>query len=142
MNIPFQKNFNHIFQKRNPNGTEQWYKFDDGEVSECKMHEDEELKAQCFGGDYMGEVTRVKVFLLGNFLILNNFRSTTTTLNVCNTDDKNAGGTLICYSIRDVINNQYNSKIALNNFAFPKARIVFYRCQNRLKRVSGMLNKF
>lgn len=41
---------------RNPNGTEQWYKFDDGEVSECKMHEDEELKAQCFGGDYMGEV--------------------------------------------------------------------------------------
>lgn len=41
---------------RNQNGTEQWYKFDDGEVSECKMHEDEEMKAQCFGGDYMGEV--------------------------------------------------------------------------------------
>ena len=33
-----------------------WYKFDDGEVSECKMHEDEEMKAQCFGGDYVGEV--------------------------------------------------------------------------------------
>lgn len=37
-------------------GKEQWFKFDDGEVTECKMHEDEELKAQCFGGDYMGEV--------------------------------------------------------------------------------------
>lgn len=37
-------------------GKDQWYKFDDGEVTECKMHEDEELKAQCFGGDYMGEV--------------------------------------------------------------------------------------
>uniref|UniRef100_A0A336MFC5 ubiquitinyl hydrolase 1 n=1 Tax=Culicoides sonorensis TaxID=179676 RepID=A0A336MFC5_CULSO len=47
--------FSFILHK-NPNGTEQWYKFDDGEVSECKMHEDEELKAQCFGGDYMGEV--------------------------------------------------------------------------------------
>jgi hypothetical protein len=41
---------------RNEKGQEQWYKFDDGEVSECKIHEDEELKAQCFGGDYMGEV--------------------------------------------------------------------------------------
>lgn len=37
-------------------GKEQWYKFDDGEVTECKMNEDEEMKAQCFGGDYMGEV--------------------------------------------------------------------------------------
>lgn len=41
---------------RDCKGREQWYKFDDGEVTECKMHEDEELKAQCFGGDYMGEV--------------------------------------------------------------------------------------
>ncbi|XP_053689381.1 probable ubiquitin carboxyl-terminal hydrolase FAF [Sabethes cyaneus] len=41
---------------RGPDGSEKWYKFDDGEVSECKMHEDEEMKAQCFGGDYMGEV--------------------------------------------------------------------------------------
>lgn len=47
-----------FFLSRNPNGTEQWYKFDDGEVTECKMHEDEELKAQCFGGDYMGEVIK------------------------------------------------------------------------------------
>ncbi|XP_070500116.1 probable ubiquitin carboxyl-terminal hydrolase FAF isoform X3 [Chironomus tepperi] len=47
--------YSYILHK-NENGAEQWYKFDDGEVSECKMHEDEELKAQCFGGDYMGEV--------------------------------------------------------------------------------------
>lgn len=41
---------------RNPaNGKCQWYKFDDGEVTECKMHEDEEMKAECFGGEYMGE---------------------------------------------------------------------------------------
>ncbi|EDO35056.1 predicted protein [Nematostella vectensis] len=33
-----------------------WYKFDDGDVSECKMEDDEEMKAQCFGGEYMGEV--------------------------------------------------------------------------------------
>ncbi|XP_055619318.1 probable ubiquitin carboxyl-terminal hydrolase FAF isoform X2 [Toxorhynchites rutilus septentrionalis] len=41
---------------RTPSGLEKWYKFDDGEVLECKMNEDDELKAQCFGGDYMGEV--------------------------------------------------------------------------------------
>lgn len=33
-----------------------WYKFDDGEVSECRMEEEEEMKNQCFGGEYMGEV--------------------------------------------------------------------------------------
>ena len=33
-----------------------WYKFDDGDVSECKMDDDEEMKSQCFGGDYVGEV--------------------------------------------------------------------------------------
>ena len=33
-----------------------WYKFDDGEVSECKMEDDEEMKNQCFGGEYLGEV--------------------------------------------------------------------------------------
>ncbi|XP_062714941.1 probable ubiquitin carboxyl-terminal hydrolase FAF isoform X1 [Aedes albopictus] len=47
--------FSYILQKA-PDGTEKWYKFDDGEVTECKMNEDEEMKAQCFGGDYMGEV--------------------------------------------------------------------------------------
>jgi hypothetical protein len=33
-----------------------WYKFDDGEVSECKMEDEEEMKNQCFGGEYVGEV--------------------------------------------------------------------------------------
>ncbi|XP_065081366.1 probable ubiquitin carboxyl-terminal hydrolase FAF, partial [Ochlerotatus camptorhynchus] len=47
--------FSYILHKA-PDGSEKWYKFDDGEVTECKMNEDEELKAQCFGGDYMGEV--------------------------------------------------------------------------------------
>lgn len=37
-------------------GQKKWYKFDDGEVTECKMDDDEEMKTQCFGGDYMGEV--------------------------------------------------------------------------------------
>jgi ubiquitin carboxyl-terminal hydrolase 9/24 len=32
-----------------------WYKFDDGEVSEFKM-DDEEMRNQCYGGDYTGEV--------------------------------------------------------------------------------------
>ncbi|CAF0890240.1 unnamed protein product [Adineta ricciae] len=30
----------------------QWYKFDDTDVSECKMNDDEELRSQCFGGDH------------------------------------------------------------------------------------------
>lgn len=29
-----------------------WYKFDDTDVSDCKMEDDEELRSQCFGGDY------------------------------------------------------------------------------------------
>ena len=33
-----------------------WYKFDDGDVTEVKMDDDEELKAQCYGGEYMSEV--------------------------------------------------------------------------------------
>lgn len=37
-------------------GIWRWYKFDDGDVSECRMDDDEELKNQCFGGDYSGEV--------------------------------------------------------------------------------------
>ncbi len=32
-----------------------WYKFDDGDVSEFKM-DDDELRNQCFGGEYTGEV--------------------------------------------------------------------------------------
>lgn len=40
------------------NGSEtgRWVKLDDGDVSECAMHDDDEMKAQCFGGEYMGEV--------------------------------------------------------------------------------------
>ncbi|XP_060232828.1 probable ubiquitin carboxyl-terminal hydrolase FAF-X isoform X1 [Meriones unguiculatus] len=33
-----------------------WFKFDDRDVTECKMDDDEEMKNQCFGGEYMGEV--------------------------------------------------------------------------------------
>ncbi len=33
-----------------------WFKFDDGDVSEVKMDDDDELKAQCYGGEYMSEV--------------------------------------------------------------------------------------
>ncbi|XP_065840669.1 ubiquitin carboxyl-terminal hydrolase 9X-like isoform X2 [Oscarella lobularis] len=32
-----------------------WYKFEDGEVSEAKLEDDEELKAQCCGGEFVGE---------------------------------------------------------------------------------------
>lgn len=41
---------------RQNDGSGKWYKFDDGDVTECKMEEEEEIKSQCFGGDYMGEV--------------------------------------------------------------------------------------
>ncbi|OQR72358.1 putative ubiquitin carboxyl-terminal hydrolase FAF-X-like [Tropilaelaps mercedesae] len=34
----------------------QWYKFDDGEVCESKMDTHEEMKNQCFGGDYVSEM--------------------------------------------------------------------------------------
>ncbi|VVC40180.1 Hypothetical protein CINCED_3A020619 [Cinara cedri] len=43
-------------QDRSLEGSPKWYKFDDGDVTECKMDEDEEMKVQCFGGEYMGEV--------------------------------------------------------------------------------------
>ena len=36
--------------------SERWHKFDDVEVSECRMDDDEELRNQCFGGEYLGEV--------------------------------------------------------------------------------------
>lgn len=45
-----------IIYHRSAEGSSKWYKFDDGDVTECKMDEDEEMKTQCFGGDYMGEV--------------------------------------------------------------------------------------
>lgn len=45
-----------IYFIRLDDGTAKWYKFDDGEVTECKMDDEEEMKTQCFGGEYMGEV--------------------------------------------------------------------------------------
>ncbi|XP_066519025.1 ubiquitin carboxyl-terminal hydrolase 9X-like isoform X1 [Hoplias malabaricus] len=51
--------YSYIIQ-RHGNGSDgqrdRWYKFDDGDVTECKMDDDEEMKNQCFGGEYMGEV--------------------------------------------------------------------------------------
>lgn len=50
------------------NGNDQrWYKFDDGEVTECKMDDEDEMKNQCFGGEYMGEVSH-KIFFLSHFV--------------------------------------------------------------------------
>lgn len=43
-------------QCKGADGNYAWYKFDDGEVSEIKMEDDEELKAQCYGGEYTSEV--------------------------------------------------------------------------------------
>lgn len=37
-------------------GKGQLCKFNDGEVTECKIHEDDGLKVQCFHGGYMGGV--------------------------------------------------------------------------------------
>ncbi|XP_055902389.1 probable ubiquitin carboxyl-terminal hydrolase FAF isoform X2 [Eupeodes corollae] len=48
--------FSYILYKDDKTEKEQWYKFDDNEVTECKMNEDEEMKVQCFGGEYMGEI--------------------------------------------------------------------------------------
>uniref|UniRef100_A0A1X7TNC9 Ubiquitin carboxyl-terminal hydrolase n=1 Tax=Amphimedon queenslandica TaxID=400682 RepID=A0A1X7TNC9_AMPQE len=41
-----------------PPGSDQakWFKFDDGDVSEAKMEDEEEFRNQTFGGDYTGEV--------------------------------------------------------------------------------------
>ncbi|UYV75295.1 USP9X [Cordylochernes scorpioides] len=47
-----------FIRHRHPeDNTYRWYRFDDGEVTECKMDDDEEMKNQCFGGEFMGEVT-------------------------------------------------------------------------------------
>ncbi|XP_043240414.1 probable ubiquitin carboxyl-terminal hydrolase FAF-X isoform X2 [Amphibalanus amphitrite] len=43
---------------RNAEGGRQWYKFDDYDVSECRMEDDEEMKTQCFGGEYVGEMMK------------------------------------------------------------------------------------
>ncbi|XP_053562456.1 probable ubiquitin carboxyl-terminal hydrolase FAF-X [Bombina bombina] len=49
--------YSYIIQRNAGDGEKnRWYKFDDGDVTECKMDDDEEMKNQCFGGEYMGEV--------------------------------------------------------------------------------------
>ncbi|KAG8511338.1 putative ubiquitin carboxyl-terminal hydrolase FAF-Y [Galemys pyrenaicus] len=49
--------YSYIIQRNGVEGERNhWYKFDDGDVTECKMDDDEEMKNQCFGGEYMGEV--------------------------------------------------------------------------------------
>ncbi|KAL4220567.1 putative ubiquitin carboxyl-terminal hydrolase FAF-X [Mactra antiquata] len=48
--------YSYILHRGHGETTPRWYKFDDGDVSECKMDDDEEMKNQCFGGEYMGEV--------------------------------------------------------------------------------------
>ncbi|XP_074179594.1 ubiquitin carboxyl-terminal hydrolase 9X-like isoform X3 [Rhinolophus sinicus] len=49
--------YSYIIQRNDKDGERnRWYKFDDGDVTECKMDDDEEMKNQCFGGEYMGEV--------------------------------------------------------------------------------------
>ncbi|XP_062941292.1 probable ubiquitin carboxyl-terminal hydrolase FAF-X isoform X3 [Cynocephalus volans] len=49
--------YSYIIQRNDKDGERDcWYKFDDGDVTECKMDDDEEMKNQCFGGEYMGEV--------------------------------------------------------------------------------------
>uniref|UniRef100_A0A8D0ZMB2 USP domain-containing protein n=1 Tax=Sus scrofa TaxID=9823 RepID=A0A8D0ZMB2_PIG len=49
--------YSYIIQRNGGDGERnRWYKFDDGDVTECKMDDDEEMKNQCFGGEYMGEV--------------------------------------------------------------------------------------
>ena len=50
--------FDTVPPPRNAEGGRQWYKFDDYDVSECRMEDDEEMKTQCFGGEYVGEVRR------------------------------------------------------------------------------------
>ena len=40
---------------RHSDGTKKWYRFDDGEVTEASLDDDEEMKSQCFGGDSFGE---------------------------------------------------------------------------------------
>ncbi|KAK7089931.1 ubiquitin carboxyl-terminal hydrolase 9X-like isoform X2 [Littorina saxatilis] len=48
--------YSYILHRSQHDAHPKWYKFDDGEVSECKMDDDEEMKNQCFGGEYLGEV--------------------------------------------------------------------------------------
>ncbi|XP_013166422.1 PREDICTED: probable ubiquitin carboxyl-terminal hydrolase FAF-X, partial [Papilio xuthus] len=48
--------YSYVLLRDNGSESGRWVKMDDGDVSECGMHDDEEMKAQCFGGEYMSEV--------------------------------------------------------------------------------------
>ncbi|KAH9509417.1 putative ubiquitin carboxyl-terminal hydrolase FAF-X [Bulinus truncatus] len=48
--------YSYILHRAPNEPTAKWHKFDDGDVTECKMEDDEEMKNQCFGGEYLGEV--------------------------------------------------------------------------------------
>ncbi|XP_060810679.1 probable ubiquitin carboxyl-terminal hydrolase FAF-X isoform X1 [Amyelois transitella] len=48
--------YSYVLLRDTGSETGRWVKLDDGDVSECAMHDDEEMKAQCFGGEYMSEV--------------------------------------------------------------------------------------
>lgn len=37
-------------------GQRKWFRFEDQDVSECKLEDDDELKNQCFGGEYVTDV--------------------------------------------------------------------------------------
>ena len=43
---------------------QKWYKFDDGDVSEAKMDDDEELRAQCYGGEYTSGLVNNSIFFI------------------------------------------------------------------------------
>lgn len=45
-----------FIRNKDSDGEFRWYKFDDGDVTEVKMDDEEELKTQCYGGEYMSEV--------------------------------------------------------------------------------------
>ena len=45
-----------FIRNKDSDGEYRWYKFDDGDVTEIKLDDEEELKAQCYGGEYMSEV--------------------------------------------------------------------------------------
>ncbi|KAI2802763.1 putative ubiquitin carboxyl-terminal hydrolase FAF-X [Blomia tropicalis] len=47
--------YSFIQHKNQQTGKKSWYKFDDGDVNECKLDEDEEMRNQCFGGEYIAE---------------------------------------------------------------------------------------
>ena len=47
-----------------------WYKFDDGDVTEVMMQDDEELKNQCWGGEYLSEVKPENIHFVKNILFI------------------------------------------------------------------------